>query len=196
MKLVVISQERSFGSELAAFEALFESGLDSLHFRRPELSPLEYLKDLENIPAKYLNRVVVDQAFDSCSDWGIKGAHIKNLETPLPKFKQLSASFHSVDELTQTNYKLNYVYLSPIFDSISKIGYKSNYTQAQITQNLKQKKYQTFALGGVDLDKLEIIGQLGFDGFVIKGALWLDYIQNNRLEKLIEKFKQFLKWTN
>jgi len=62
------------------------------------------------------------------NEFNIKGIHLneKNRrEGILEKFYSdiRSTSFHSIEDLVADKSKYEYVFLSPIFDSISKIGY-------------------------------------------------------------------------
>ncbi|HXD94336.1 MAG TPA: thiamine phosphate synthase, partial [Bacteroidia bacterium] len=67
--------------------------------------------------------------------------------------------------------KYEYVFLSPVFDSISKTGYKSNFDLENLKPFLKKHK-NVIALGGVNTKNIELIKQVGFSGAAFIGAVW------------------------
>ncbi len=83
--------------------------------------------------------------------------------------------------------KYEYAFLSPIFDSISKEGYKSKFSHElhESTRNKFVKIREIsgvgiIALGGIDEDKIEICRELGFAGVAVCGAIWAN---SNPVEK-------------
>jgi thiamine-phosphate pyrophosphorylase len=69
---------------------------------------------------------------------------------------------------------MNYLFLSPIFDSISKQGYCSNFSiellrEAQAEGIIDNK---VIALGGVTPRKQPLLESLGFGGYAMMGAVW------------------------
>lgn len=69
----------------------------------------------------------------------------------------------------------DYVTLSPIFDSISKEGYNSKFNKKDLIFLDKNGSSvvttKVVALGGVTPERVDIVRQLGFDGFAVLGAL-------------------------
>ena len=61
----------------------------------------------------------------------------------------------------------DYVTLSPIFDSISKQGYKSAFKLMELKNKIKGKK--VVALGGVTPDKFSYLKSIGFKGAALLG---------------------------
>ena len=106
---------------------------------------------------------------------GLAGSHGLSVET------SRSASLHSFDELNACTQNLDYVFLSPVFDSISKVDYKAAYSQDDFRKGLADFHAQersiakVIALGGVDADNLVLTAQLGFDGAAVLGAVWNHY---------------------
>ena len=68
----------------------------------------------------------------------------------------------------------DYVFLSPIFDSISKEGYSSHFTQPVLKelQRTKVIDRKVMALGGINLDRIKLAKDLGFGGVVVLGDIW------------------------
>ena len=156
MKLIVISSPTPFPNEHQVIESLFENGLDIFDVHKPGYSK-EHIEDfLKKIPLTYSDRVV--------------------LHSQIP-------SFHSLEEIDEYKADYHYAYLSPIFDSISKKGYRSAFDLKTLGSSLRQLKRNLIALGGIDEDKIEIVRELGFAGVAVLGAVW-----NGKYP--IEKFRQ------
>ena len=102
----------------------------------------------------------------------------KELQT---KSLTLSSSFHSMENLRQADGIFDYVFLSPVFDSISKPGYVSSCV-LQVEYKLKTTK--VIALGGIQANNISEAKKLGFDGVAALGAIWQDP------EKAEIKFKE------
>jgi thiamine-phosphate pyrophosphorylase len=68
----------------------------------------------------------------------------------------------------------DYLFLSPIFHSISKIGYGSHFTsnELQRASNEGVIDSRVVALGGVTPDKVDYLKRLGFGGVAMCGAIY------------------------
>lgn len=88
-------------------------------------------------------------------------------------------SCHSFEEVESFNKDVTlsgvegYCFLSPVFDSISKQGYKANFDKEELKNFLKKdRNIKVIALGGVTKENYsELIG-LGFDGGAFLGSVW------------------------
>lgn len=91
-----------------------------------------------------------------------------------PTAAMLSVSCHSLEELSAHKAKFDYLFLSPIFDSISKKGYSGRFTREQLLEardnGLIDKKI--IALGGITAGNIPIIRELGFGGVAVLGSVW------------------------
>ena len=70
------------------------------------------------------------------------------------------------------------VFLSPVFPSISKQGYRPKMALASIAEQLArrtegERKTEVIALGGVTPANAASCAELGFDGVAVLGAIWL-----------------------
>ncbi|MDB5228509.1 MAG: thiamine monophosphate synthase, partial [Bacteroidota bacterium] len=115
--------------------------------------------------------------------------------------KVSSISAHTVEEIKNYAGKFNHVIVSPVFKSISKKNsydwdfqeLKKMFTdhRSQITKykgDPSTVNCELFAVGGIDLDKIEKIKEMHFDGFGLLGALW------KNPEIAIEKFKTIISY--
>lgn len=91
----------------------------------------------------------------------------------------------------------DYVFLSPIFDSISKEDYGAHFSAAQLRDYSRRRiiDRKVMALGGIDLDNLKQIKDLGFGGAVLLGDIWnrFDIHSTQDFKELITHFRRLRK---
>ena len=120
---------------------------------------------------------MVHDHFGLCRDYGLMGVHL-NSRNPLPPSgfvpRSVSASCHSLAEVARRKPGLSYVTLSPVFDSISKQGYRSAYTDAQPRGAASAGiiDSRVVALGGVSLHGIPMLRDWGFGGAAFLGDVW------------------------
>ena len=82
-----------------------------------------------------------------------QGVHYTEKMRPRPPLQQrlplsISTAFHDLQQL-QTDYgALDYAFLSPIFDSISKEGYAAAFDHKSLMQSIASSSVPLIALGG------------------------------------------------
>lgn len=81
-------------------------------------------------------------------------------------------TFSKLSSISESKKKFEYVFLSPIYDSISKIGHSGNFGNRSLKKFVQLSKSPVIALGGVEPDKFEECKELGFDGVAILGFVW------------------------
>lgn len=199
MKLILLTTPDFFVEEDKILTALFEEGLDILHLRKPGTEPVYSERLLTLLPENHHQQIVVHDHFYLKDEFNLKGIHLnsRNPEAP-PNYKgHLSKSIHDIEDLKAEKNKYNYVFLSPIFDSIS----KSNYTSAFAMDDLKTAAdkgiidSKVMALGGITTENMGIIKDLGFGGVVILGDLWNRFNIHSTLDykELINHFRKLRK---
>lgn len=199
MKLILITPPTYFVEENKIITDLFEEGLDILHLRKPDTAPMFAERLLTLIPEHYHKRIVVHGHFYLKEEYRLKGIHLNNRNPNLPDgYKgHISCSCHSLEEVKSRKKQCDYVFLSPVFDSISKKNYHANYTPEEIRKAHKagiiDKK--VIALGGIDIDNITEVKNYGFGGAAIMGALWdrFDARSDRDYKQLIERFKKLKK---
>lgn len=161
--------------------------IDYLHLRIPEATSSQLSDIIERIPEELHQRITLHDHFELISDFCIGGVHI-NGRTP-DKWSdalfeksdfhkrcnrlRISKSFHSLQELTANRLQLDYATLSPIYDSISKRGYKSHFPDTdELNDIVRRLPIPIVALGGVTPDKFIELKSLGFKGAAMLGALF------------------------
>lgn len=179
MKFILISSENEFSKETKIVTGLFKKGLETFHLRKPNYT-LEATKAfLNEIPQEFHNRIVLHGYRQLPFEYKVKGLHFSFGKIKEEHFKcctslTFSGSAHSFEEVKKASPLLHYVFLSPVFDSISKQGYESKIDLNEAESFLKQdiKRPEVIALGGIDADNIDKVINSGFDGFAVLGAFW------------------------
>lgn len=176
MKLIVITSPAFLADEAASINALFEAGLEILHLRKPHSSGDEVEHLLQSVSEPFKNRIVLHEHFELVVQYGLKGIHL-NARNPMPPqgySGHISRSCHSLQEVEEWKPSCDYVFLSPIYDSISKEGYGAHFTAEQLEEarirGIIDKK--VVALGGICTDNIPEVKSFGFGGVALLGDIW------------------------
>lgn len=179
MELLLVSSPEDFVDEHSMVEALFEQGLSRFHLRKPRHSAAMLERWILGLNSDFHSRIVVHGHPEIARSFNVLGFHMnaKWFEThPMSESFSRSASAHHLREVEMLPEDLSYVWLSPIFDSISKPDYASAFSLESLTEWLLdykvRKKNPVYALGGIDADNLEAVARAGFDGAVVLGSVW------------------------
>lgn len=199
MKLIVVTTPTFFVEEDKIITALFEEGLDILHLRKPKTSAIYSERLLTLIPEKYHRRIVTHEHFYLKEEFDLMGIHLntRNPQEPHDYAGHVSCSCHSIDEVKGKKHFYDYVFMSPIYDSISKEGYNSAYTAEELQQASKEKiiDSKVMALGGIKLNNMQEVKSYGFGGAVVLGDLWnkFDVCTDQDYLAVIKHFKELKK---
>ncbi len=195
MKLIVITTPSFFIEEDKILTTLFEEGLDYLHIRKPDTAPMFSERLLTLIPEQYRKRIVTHDHFYLKEEFNLMGIHLnsRNPEAPENYRGHVSCSCHSIEEVKKKKSSCNYVFMSPVFDSISKKEYLSTYSAEDIRKASKEGiiDKKVIALGGITDENLPLIKDYGFGGAAIMGDLWSRFDAHNNMDykELIEHFR-------
>lgn len=198
MKLVVISSPNKFESELKLIPKLFDLGLETFHLRKPKFSYSSLNKYLKLFPKEYLSRVIIHSHHRLALKYNLKGVHItekkkkKKIITAvklkilkfLKKNLVVTSSFHSANDLLLDKKNYEYVFLSPVFQSISKQNYGTAFSEDILKKVLSKTHHKVMALGGINSGNIEKAKELGFSGVAVLGALWEE--EKDPVETFIE----------
>ena len=199
MKLIVVTTPTFFVEEDKIITALFEEGLDILHLRKPDTAPVYAERLLTLIPEKYHHRIVTHEHFYLKKEFNLLGIHLnaRNPEKPDNYSGHISCSCHSIEEVKEKKDAYNYVFMSPIYDSISKENYFAAYTPEELRKAKKERIIDSnvIALGGIDADNMLEIKDFGFGGAAILGDIWnrFDACNDRDYRGVIEHFKKLQK---
>ena len=187
MKIIVISRPEIFPEEAQHVLRFFKEGLDTFHLRKPGSNKDEFENALRQFQAPYYKRIVIHNHYKLVEGYNLKGIHLtewftaKATKTELQEVIRtarnrrltVSGSFHSIEALEDLTLKLDYVFLGPVFDSISKKGYLSGIDLAGASEFLKKPKtFDVIAVGGINESNISLLKQAGFDGVALLGSVW------------------------
>lgn len=157
-----------------------------VHIRKKNctLPDLDYFCRMlsDNVDMSYLT---LHGHVDLVEKYSFGGLHDK-CRGALGAGKLFSVSCHSMSEADEA--QCDYLFLSPIFDSISKQGYRSPYDMDELERWLRSRKRggEVVALGGIGADNIKRVYDMGFDGAALLGAVWNEH-------NAIENYKNSLK---
>ena len=187
MTLMIITPEITHPYEIELIHAFFANGLSRLHLRKPLFTLTDYRNYLDQIDTKYHPGISIHGSFELLKEFPGLGIHITSRTREHEKFTEIidrvsastcSTSFHSWNEIEGNQYPFDYVFISPVFDSISKKGYQAAIDLSKVRQvkqeitSGKEKPPSIIALGGVDSTNIELLYKNGFDGAAVLGAVW------------------------
>lgn len=202
MKLIVVTTPTFFVEEDKIITTLFEEGLDILHLRKPETPAMYSERLLTLIPEKYHKRIVTHEHFYLKEEFNLMGIHLnsRNPKEPHDYSGHISCSCHSVEEVKNKKHFYDYLFMSPVYDCISKEGYQSAYTPEELRQASKEKTIdnKVMALGGINEGNIPEIKSFGFGGAVVLGDLWnkFDACSDRDYMALINHFRKLKKMTD
>lgn len=176
MEWVVITSPGFLQGEADFIDRLFNHGLDRLHLRKPGADIGECRRLLDGISREWLPRIVVHDNFGLCREYGLGGVHLngRNPMAPPNHEGSVSRSCHSLEEISRYKGECDYLTLSPIFNSISKQGYMAAFGPGQLAtaRDSGLIDRRVIALGGVTLENIPRVKELGFGGVAILGDVW------------------------
>ena len=182
--VIVITKPEMFPGEAEVVNTLFANGMQRLHLRKPGASEEEMAEWIGRIDLPFRQKIIVHDHHRLLRTMGLGGIHLnaRNPEAPAwfsaerqkRRSVTLSRSCHSLEEIAQWKGVCDYLFLSPIFDSISKGGYTSAFTRETLLQAYHDGLFSkpVYALGGVSADNIRSIYDYGFAGAAVIGSLW------------------------
>ena len=175
MLKIAITQPFAVDGEDAIIRHLLANGFDIVHLRKPD-ADIDYCRELlQRLTHSERKRVVIHDYYSLYAEFNLRGIHLnKNIASyPVDYQGTRTRSCHSFDEVVRYKHECDYLFLSPIFDSISKSGYHSNFSHDELLEASKRGVIDSkvIALGGVTFDKLPYLQSLHFGGVAMMGAL-------------------------
>jgi thiamine-phosphate pyrophosphorylase len=194
MELIVFTAPKNFTGEAELLNLFLKDRFLTLHIRKPHFSEVDMRVFLSNIEFKYHAQLIIHDFIHLLSEFKLKGFHctrrflstsdksILELKEKYPT-KSFSKSCHSLEELTP-NSGFNYVFLSPVFDSISKKDYQSKFDLKEVTETLKSNTSKVVALGGVSTSNIQQLKKCRFIGVGVLGSIWNSLEPKREYEKI------------
>ncbi|HIZ85779.1 MAG TPA: thiamine phosphate synthase [Candidatus Coprenecus stercoravium] len=195
-KIVVITDPEFLPGEAELIGMLLEAGAWRVHVRKPGSDAAETAALLEGIAPRYRSRLSLHDHHDLALRYGVGGVHLNSRNPQRPDgFNGLvSRSCHSLEELGRYAATCGYMFLSPVFDSISKTGYASHFTLDEIRAGAGEGVVtdRVLALGGVTAGNIGLALDAGFGGAAVLGWIWGPYAEDGDAGALMERFRKLL----
>ena len=194
-----MTQPTFFVEEDKILTSLFDEGLDNLHLYKPGASPMYSERLLTLLSDSFYPKISVHDNFYLKEEYHLHGIHISDPETPVPNGYRghVSRTCTDLSLLKKAKKNADYVFLKYIFDSQSEPEQKASFTMEELKEASRRGLIDrhVYALGGMNLDTIRIVRDLGFGGVVVSGDLWnrFDIRQEMDYRALIEHFTKLRK---
>ena len=176
MKIIAITSPKIINEDVYLIRNLLKMGVFSIHLRKLEATIHECRQLLTQLTKEERAKIIIHDYPELYEEFSLKGIHINKNITSLPDgyngFK--TRSCHSFEEIEKYKNEYDYLFLSPIFDSISKVGYKSNFTKKELLKASDKGiiDSKVIALGGITLDMIPYFKELNFGGIAMIGGIY------------------------
>lgn len=195
-KIIVISSPNHKDDEARLIQDLLEAGLWRFHLRKPDWSADELRSLLDHVPKAHLQRIVLHRRPELLAEYPLAGYHLTSKEDYPTEQRpgSLSRSFHDLVALGNTTETLDYVFIGPVFNSVSKQGYTAAFHPNELRRFFRKVKESekpapmAFALGGIIPDRVRVCLGLGFDGVAALGAIWASRSPARKLHRYIAAY--------
>jgi thiamine monophosphate synthase len=163
--LAVLTKPEPYPGEYVLLEALLEAGVERLHLRKPGGS-VEGL--LERLAPRWASKLVVHGGAELAARYGVTQIH--GAVKAGGHGMAISTSVHSWDEFRILPEGLAYALISPLFDSISKRGYRA--TDDLLTIPPGPLVCRPVGMGGVSDETIGLMMVRGWTGAAVLGWIW------------------------
>ena len=168
--------------EANALTTMLALGLPFLHLRKPKSNIKHSRALLANIDARYHHKIILHQHWELIEEFALGGLHWtegrRATETPSNFARHVAVqqkkgwivgtSIHQPEQLLEMPPSLDYVTVSPIFESISKPEHLAKYEW----HDTQEHPFLLVALGGVAPSTLSKAQVRGFRSVGLLGAIW------------------------
>lgn len=182
MRIFVVSNPDAIENEAGTVNALFLEGLELFHLRKPHYSEKELIELIGKIDLNYHSKIVLHQQHNLAAAFEINRIHfpeserLKVSEADLEKHKTngfiISTSVHLLNDYELLSKHFNYTFFGPVFESISKVGYKPQSDEMVRFEKNEDREIKIIAIGGINPGKIEMLKEANFDGIALLGAIW------------------------
>ncbi len=188
MNILVISPSKTKDNEIKIVKELFENGLDTFHLRKPKQSTKDLKNYIEQIPEFFHNRIVIHSHHNLARVFNLKGIHLtkqhlehkwrlwvnlnlgglRNRNLIITQSKSTLAALYE-----PTEYKLNYVLLRPVFDSLTNT-LQTGFHPTGVKAALEKVPYGLVIGGGINLITIKKCMDLGIENVMLGSYIWHD----------------------
>lgn len=185
MELGLISSRKRVEDESQLVTDLFRNGLMTFHLRKNHYSKKKYKKFLRSIPSEFHNRIIIHNFHSLAFKYKLKGVHFSTRQLIRSKkiahrlllriFRpgiSISRGFDNLSDLISNKQKFNFVILNPVFDSVSDDVRATAFGSKSIQSCVENSKLKVFGLGGIRIENLDYLQEMGFEGGILNSPVW------------------------
>lgn len=172
-KVIVISPPSEFPHESSWVNLLFENGLEYYHLRKKECPDFDIAAFFAGIDKHFHHRIALhgNPLWLSKGDFGGFHGSLDDQKQLTPDFSgRLSSNLKNWKQADDRERDMDYYLVSPVFDSISKPGYRANNDLLHIPHSLRH--LPLVALGGVNALNTKLALRSGYQGVALLGTIW------------------------
>lgn len=204
MKLVVITPSKDVPDEQSLVTKMFESGLKTLHLRKPKYSTNQMAEYLKEIPAHFHNRIVIHSHHKLALKFTLKGIHLSRNHLSKSwkywftrmrlrlRFGQTSKS-RSYSRLQQVyateEQTYDYFLLGTMFNNMTGDLYSGFYEEGVVAANKNSGK-KLVARGGTTPASVSKVLKYGFHGIAFNSYLWNADMPYENFLSILKEFKK------
>lgn len=175
MLWIVVTSPSFFSGEAGFLHRLIACGADYIHLRKPGATKDDCSRLLDRMHGEDLRHIITHDFFELAGQYGLHGIHLNSRCSHIPEgyHGHISRSCHSLEDVVKYKHACDYVFLSPIFDSISKHGYASAFNDNTLKDASARGiiDNKVVALGGVTPDRTDYLKSLHFGGAAMLGCV-------------------------
>lgn len=165
-----------FVEEDKILTTLFEEGLDNLHLFKPNSAPVYSERLLTLLADDYRKRIMVHEHLYLKDEYRLKGIHLDSplSDVPVGYKGHISRTCRSIEQLKEAKKKSDYVFLRNIFNSQTNQEETTSFSIEELKDAASKGLIDrhVYAQGGINMENIRMIKDLGFGGVVICGDLW------------------------
>ena len=204
MKLLVITPAKDIPDEPNIVTKMFESGLTTLHLRKPRYSTNQMANYIKEIPVIYHNRIVIHSHHKLAIKFNLKGIHLTNMHLSKKwkywfvrqrlrlKFGAISKS-RSYSRLQQAynteEHSFNYVLFGTMFNSLTG-GFYSGFYEDGVRAAIRTTDKKFVARGGTTPEIIQKAKELGFFGIAFNSFIWDSETPYDNFLKITKTYKE------
>lgn len=176
MRIIAITSPKVVDEDVCLISHLLAKGVDTIHLRKPLSDVHECKHILRKLSPEERSKIVIHDYPELYEEFSLKGIHINRRVKSFPKsYGGLrTRSCHTIEEVERYKAEYDYLFLSPIFDSISKVGYLAGFSEKEL-QSASERGIidgKVIAMGGVTLERIPYLKKLHFGGVAMMGAIY------------------------
>lgn len=192
---VVVTPENNHRGEFDFLEQFVTFPNVRVHIRKPHATQEQMLNYLARLSRKVLEESSLHSWYELAGEFNLGGVHftesmraklgktlLQNISKRHNEGKKVSASLH---DLKDVEAGWDYVFLSPVFDSVSKSDYRGK------EFSVKNVPQEIIALGGVTADNIGKARELGYAGVATLGSLWQYKDPSEAFYKLYDSYEKY-----